>query len=70
MLLRASSQAIGESADLEGTIGQGDGGVPHGALLVRFAEAATRANEDLPEARKALLEAVGPECFVEAAATP
>jgi hypothetical protein len=69
MLLRASSQAIGESVNLEGTIGKGDGGVPHGALLVRFAEAATRGNEDLPEARTALLEAIGPEAFVEAAAT-
>ena len=40
-LLRASSQALGEGADLAATVGRGDGGVPHGEELARFAEAAT-----------------------------
>ena len=69
MLLRASSEAIGEQADLNGTIGEGDGGVPHGTVLREFAEAATRGSDDLPVARQALVDAVGPEAFVEAAAT-
>ena len=69
MLLRASSQALGEQADLNGTIGEGDGGVPHGELLRAFAEAATRSSENLPSVRQALVDAVGPEAFVEAAAT-
>jgi hypothetical protein len=73
MLLRASGEAIGTDVSLEGAVGptleQDDGGVPHGAALARFAEAATRRNEDLEEARRALLEQVGPAGFVEAAAT-
>jgi hypothetical protein len=54
---------------LEGTIGEGDGGVAHGAALIRFAEAATRGSEDLADARAALLQAVGGSGFIEAAAT-
>lgn len=69
MLLRASSEAIGEQADLNGTIGEGDGGVPHGNELREFAEAATRGSTELAATRQALLEAVGPKAFVEAAAT-
>ena len=69
MLLRASSEAVDQDADLQATVGQGDGGLPHGALLVRFAEAATRGEPDLDEARAALLSALGPEPFVEACAT-
>ena len=42
MLLRASSETAGMSAKLEGAIGQGDGGVPQGAELIRFGEAASR----------------------------
>lgn len=68
-LLRVSSSAIGEEADLAGAIGEGDGAIPHGAALIRFAEAATRGSEDLPEARAALQAAAGLEAFVEAAAT-
>ncbi len=69
MLLRASSEAIGEKALLEGATGDGDGGVPHGGALTRFAEAATRGNDDLDAARSALVGAVGAEAFIEAAAT-
>ncbi len=68
-LLRVSSNAIGKEADLAGAIGQGDGSIPHGAALIRFAEAATRGSDDLLEARKALQSAVGLEAFIEAAAT-
>ena len=68
-LLRVSSSAIGEEVDLAGAMGRGDGAIPHGAALIRFAEAATRGADDLSEARKALREAVGLEAFVEAAAT-
>lgn len=69
MLLRASGEAIGEDVQLEGTIGRGDGGVPHGAALSAFAEAATRGEDELPRRRALLLEEVGGEPFVEAAAT-
>ena len=69
MLLRASSEAIGEEAKLGATVGRGDSGVPEGELLVAFAEAATRGRESLPSVRAELLEALGPEAFVLAAAT-
>ena len=69
MLLRASGEAIDEDVRLEGSIGEGDGGLPHGAALLRFAEAATRGSDDLAESRSALIEAVGGAAFIEAAAT-
>jgi hypothetical protein len=68
-LLRVSSQAKGEEAELSGAVGEGDGGVPHGGELLRFAEAATRGSEDLVAARAALIEAVGGAAFVLTAAT-
>ena len=67
MLLRASSEKAGEAAKLEGAIGQGDGGVEHGAALIRFGEAVTRGTDDKDAARAALIAAVGREGFVEAA---
>ena len=69
MLLRASSEAIGQDADLRATVGRGDGGLEHGALLTRLAEAATRGDPDLDTARAAVLDALGAEQFVEACAT-
>lgn len=69
MLLRASGEAIGEQVHLEGSVGEGDGGVASGTELLRFAEAATRGNDDLVAARRALIDAVGGSAFVEAAAT-
>ena len=71
MLLRASSEAIGEEAAIEGAVGsaEGDGGVPSGAAMVRFAEAVTLARADLEESRRALLEELGVARFVEVAAT-
>jgi len=69
LLLRASSEAIGEKAELDAAVGRGDGAVPHGELLVAFAEAATRGSEELAQARERLLAAAGGEAFVQAAAT-
>ncbi len=69
MLLRASSEALGEEADLGGAVGRGAGGVLHGDLLASFAELATRGGDNLPDVRAALIAAVGPEAFVDAAAT-
>jgi hypothetical protein len=69
MLLRASSEAIGEEAKLGATVGKGDSGIPAGELLVAFAEAATRGDDSLPSIRAELREAIGPEAFVSAAAT-
>lgn len=45
----------------------GEGGVAHGAALVRFGEAVTLASEDAGQARADLLARVGKEAFVEAA---
>ena len=69
MLLRASSEAIGEDAKLDGAVGVGDGAVPHGGVLIAYAEAATRGSDDLPQARAAALAALGEAGFVRAAAT-
>ena len=69
MLLRVSSEAIGLDSDLSATVGEGDGGVPHGELLRSFAEAATLGAEDLASIRSDLWDALGNDGFVEAAAT-
>ena len=70
VLLRASSEAIGEEADLSAAVGRRDtSSVPHSELLVRFAEAGTRGSDDLAEARAALMGVLEPAAFVEAAAT-
>lgn len=46
-----------------------DGGVPQGRLLVSFAEAVLGAEDAaLARARRVLLEVIGPEAFVDAAA--
>ena len=68
MLLRASSVKAGDEAKLEGAIGQGDGGVPHGAALIRFGEAVSRGSADVERARADLIQEVGREAFIEAAA--
>jgi hypothetical protein len=67
----------GEPADLGPVMGDGGGtGVPHGAELLAFAEAVVGeavvgervGDGDLAAARAALLERVGPEGLVDAAA--
>jgi hypothetical protein len=68
MLLRASSQHVGESAELGATVGRGgDGGVAHGRLLVHFAESVTRGGEEMHAARSELRTGVGEAAFLEAA---
>ncbi len=50
--------------------GGGDGGIEHGDLLVEFAEAVVdRDDHRLDRARTALLAAVGPTGFADAAGT-
>ncbi len=39
-MLRASIENTGANYNLDGVIGDGDGGIPHGGLLIEFAEAA------------------------------
>ena len=71
MLLRASSQHRGQTVDLQSVIGavDGDGGVPHGGLLVAFAEAVLGDDPSLlSEARRALTQAVGEAAMVDSAA--
>ena len=70
MLLRASSQAVGEEVDLSAAVEDAaDGGVEDGSVLTAFAEAVVRATDDLDAARARALETLGPARFVEAAAT-
>lgn len=73
MLLRASSRTIGTDVDLVDAVGAGEGsarsGVPAAGALIDFAEAVCRRRDDLGSVRQALLDAVGPAGFVEAAAT-
>ena len=49
--------------------GAGDGGLPHGALLLRFAETAViGSDEELRDAREDLAWTLGPRALVDAAA--
>ena len=58
----------GEPAELGPVMGDGGGtGVPHGAELLAFAEAVV-GDGDLDAARAAVLERIGPDGFVDAAA--
>jgi hypothetical protein len=70
LLLRASGQTYNkayELATVTGTV-DGDGGVPHGRLLVTFAEAVLGDDDGaLARARKALVEALGPSGLTDAA---
>jgi hypothetical protein len=68
MLLRESSEKIGQKVDLAATVGSaGDGGIEHGAELVRFGEAVTRGNDDVDASREALRAALGDTAFIQAA---
>ncbi|MEM9563692.1 MAG: hypothetical protein AAGA93_13800 [Actinomycetota bacterium] len=70
-LLRASSDAVGLDVDLAAATGDVEGGgVPDGATLVAFTEAAVRADGDeLAARRRDLVDAVGPAAAAHAAAT-
>ena len=67
MLLRANSDAIDAGADVHGAVGGSTGSVPHGGLLMAYAEAANRD----PEAARALdddvIAVVGEAGLVDAA---
>lgn len=70
-MLRASSEALGQAADLSTTVGAGDAeasGVAEGAALLAFAEAAVRGLP-LDSVRAALVDAVGEAGAGQAAAT-
>jgi hypothetical protein len=67
-LLRASSTALGIDFDLGPAFERGIG-IPHGDLLVAFADAAHRDTPDLPAARAAVVEVAGDHGLVEAALT-
>ena len=70
-LLRASSEHSGEAIDLKTVIdaGAGDGGIPHGALLVAFADAVLGEDDaHLADIRDSLHERLGAAALVDAAA--
>ena len=68
-MLSLSADNAQQDVDLQVINGQGDGGVPHGAELMRFAEAVARGDPDaLTVSRNALFEAAGSEVLVDAAA--
>jgi hypothetical protein len=69
-LLRESSKAKGEDYDLALLTGAaGDGNIPHGALLVAFAEAALGSDEArLSAVRSDIRASMGDAALVDAAA--
>lgn len=69
-MLRGSSEAKGENYDLNLLTGRGgDGNIPHGALLVQFAEAVLGGDDALLGAVRAELRAkMGDPALVDAAA--
>jgi len=70
LLLRASGVTQNRTYDLNSVTGavQDDGGVPHGRLLVEFAEAVLGEDEEaLARARATIREAIGPAGLADAA---
>jgi len=69
-LLRESSKAKGESFDLGLIVGKpGDGNIPHGALLVGFAEAVLGVDDErLVDTQSRIRAAIGGAALVDAAA--
>ena len=69
MMLRVSVESEGGQVDLSAVTGEAPAsGVAHGPELVRFAEAVLGTDDaELGLAREALLAALGPAGFVEAA---
>ena len=68
-MLRESSRTHEESVDFAVLMdGDGESGVPHGAKLLRFAEAVVSGSAaDRDTARRALAGAMGAEALVDAA---
>ena len=69
-MLRASSKAKTENFDLSLILGKpGDGNIPHGALLVAFAEAALGVDDGrLADTQSKMRSAMGDAALVDAAA--
>ena len=69
-MLRESSKAKGEAYDLSLLTGaKGDGNIPHGALLVAFAEAVLGSDDRrLADIREAIRVEMGDAALVDAAA--
>ena len=69
MMLRASIEETGADYKLDGVIGHGDGGIPHGAILIEFAESAIADDAArLSSARENVRKTLGSEKLVDAAA--
>ena len=69
MLLRASSDAVGNEVDLGDAVAGPDSVVDAGAELLAFAEASHRLDDQLATTRAALAEVVGQAGMVQAAMT-
>lgn len=70
MLLRASGQSRNESFDLSAVMEGGHaGGVQHGELLLALVDAVIGDDDArLAEARRAIVDTIGPEALVDSAA--
>ena len=67
-MLRASIEHTGADYELGGVIGDGDGGIPDGRVLIEFAEAAIGGDDArLNAARGKLLQTLGAAALVDAA---
>lgn len=69
VLLRGSGEHAGETyGDKAAIDADADSGVPHGQLLLRYAEAAVENHDDLANRRDAVRAALGDAALVDAAA--
>ncbi len=70
MLLRASSQTTGNNVNLTSvTNSDAESGIPHGAILIAFAEAVLVENDaTLESSRGKVLKDLGAEALVDSAA--
>ncbi len=67
-MLRESIRQTGADYDLNGVIGDGDGGIPHGRLLIEFAESVIGDDDArLTAAHGQLLKTMGAAALVDAA---
>ncbi len=66
-MLRASIEHIGADYELNGVIGDGDGGIPNGGILIEFAEAVIGDDDArLGAARADVLQTLGSAALVDA----
>ena len=70
MLLRGSGQTHGSAVNLSSVVdGQTESGVPHGAVLIAFSDAVLGNDEAaLESARSHVLQDLGPQALIDAAA--